>query len=424
MLVLLIVFFGLIILGCPIGYGLGMTGALYFVLVHPELITLVPERLFSGMNSSLLISLPLFTLMGLLMNESHLTRKMIDLLMMAIGRIRGALGVVDVLVSMLFGGISGSSVSDTAAIGSILIPEMRDKGYSKEFATGLTVAANTMGMIIPPSIPMLIFAAVASQSVGKCFMGGLIPGALIAIFMIGITIFYAKAEKIPLVKVSFTKDYVLTTLKEGILAIIMPLFVMGSIIAGICTSTEAAAVGVLYALVVGLFVYKSLKWKAILRVLKETVHMSASIMIIIAFANMFTWIMTLENIPQKTLLLVTSLHLSPVSLMLAMAVIILIAGMFLDVTPIIMLLTPVFLPAVSAVGINPIQFGALLIVGTAIGLTTPPVGMCLNVASTVSKMNIVQIFRAALPFLAADLVTILLICSVPGVSTWLPSLIK
>jgi tripartite ATP-independent transporter DctM subunit len=171
-------------------------------------------------------------------------------------------------------------------------------------------------------------------------------------------------------------------------------------------------------------VYKSLKWKAILRVLKETVHMSASIMIIIAFANMFTWIMTLENIPQKTLLLVTSLHLSPVSLMLAMAVIILIAGMFLDVTPIIMLLTPVFLPAVSAVGINPIQFGALLIVGTAIGLTTPPVGMCLNVASTVSKMNIVQIFRAALPFLAADLVTILLICSVPGVSTWLPSLIK
>jgi tripartite ATP-independent transporter DctM subunit len=254
MIVLIAVLLALAFLGVPIGYALGAAGLSYFLVYHPELLVLLPERLFSGMNSSLLIALPLFMMMGLFMNEGNLTRRMIDLLMMLIGRVRGALGLVNVLVSMVFGGISGSSVSDTASVGAILIPEMERKGYSVEFACGCTVASSTMGMIIPPSIPMLLYASLASESVGKLFMGGLIPGVAIGIIQCLLTYRYAKRANVPIEKVEYRREYVKTVLREGILAIIMPLVVIGFIVGGVCTATEAAGIGALYALVVGKFV--------------------------------------------------------------------------------------------------------------------------------------------------------------------------
>lgn len=422
---MILLFFSLIflvILTIPIGYALGISGSFYFLVYHPELLTVVPERFFSGMNAPLLLALPLFILMGLIMNEANLTRKLIDVIMLLVGRIRGALGVVNVLVSMLFGGISGSSISDTASIGAILIPEMREKGYSSEFACGVTVASSTMGMIIPPSIPMLIYAAISSQSVGKLFLGGLIPGILVGVFMCSITVFMAKREDIPLVKVNFSHDYIFATIKDSILALILPLVVIGSIVLGIVTATEAAAVGALYALLVGLFVFRTLKLKAIFRIFKKTVRLSASVMIVVAFSNMYTWILTLESVPQKLLILVNSLNMSSTSFLLSVSVIILFIGMFLDVSPSIMLLTPVFLPAAIAVGIDPIQFGVLLIVGTAVGLTTPPVGMCLNVASTISKKSVISIFKASIPFLLANLIVLTLISIIPGISLWFSNL--
>ena len=250
MIVIIAILLVLVVIGIPIGYSLGVSGSLYFLIYQPELLALVPERLFSGFNAPLLLALPLFTFMGLLMNEANLTRRLINLLMLVVGRIRGALGLVNVLVSMVFGGISGSSVSDTASVGSILIPEMQEKGYSCEFACGVTVASSTMGMVIPPSIPMLLFASISSQSVGRLFMGGLIPGILVGLLMCIITFIKAKRENIPIIKVKLTKKYAVKTLKDGILALIMPVIVIGAIIFGITTATEAAAIGGLYALIV------------------------------------------------------------------------------------------------------------------------------------------------------------------------------
>lgn len=422
MIILLIALLLLVALGIPIGYCLGISGSLYFLFYHPELLSLIPERLFSGFNAPLLLALPLFTFMGLLMNEANLTRRLIDLLMLFVGKIRGALGMVNVLVSMVFGGISGSSVSDTASVGSILIPEMQQKGYSCEFACGVTVASSTMGMVIPPSIPMLLFACISSESVGKLFMGGMIPGILVGLLMCVITYIKARKERIPLAEIKYTRQFVTSTLKDGILAIIMPFIVIGSIVLGIATATEAAAIGGLYALLVGVFIYKSLKLKAIIRILKETVRLSAAVMLAVAFSNMFTWILSLEAVPQNLLTLVTQLNLTPSGLLLAFSAILLFVGMFLDVSPAIMLLTPVFLPAAVALGVSPIQLGVLMIVGTAIGLVTPPVGMCLNVASGISKKSIVSIFKSAMPFLAANLCVMLLVCLVPGISLWLSGL--
>ncbi|WP_320129132.1 TRAP transporter large permease [uncultured Sphaerochaeta sp.] len=412
----------LITLGLPIGYALGVSGGLYFIAYHPELIIIIPERLFSGMNAPLLLSLPLFILMGLFMNEGNLTQRLINMLMMFVGKIRGSLGLVNVLVSMVFGGISGSSVSDTASVGAILIPEMEKKGYSQEFACGVTVASSTMGMIIPPSIPMLMYATISSESVGRLFLGGLVPGVMIGIFMLVITFLIARKENIPIEKVSCDPAFIRKTLKDGFFAIIMPLFVVGSIVFGVATATEAAGLGALYALVVGLFIFKSLKLKRIPALLVETIKLSASVMIVIAFSNMFTWILSLEHVPLRMAMFITSINLPPVIVLLVIDVIILFVGMFLDVSPAIMLLTPVFLPAVSALGVSPVQFGVLLIAGLAIGLDTPPVGMCLNVASTIAKVDILHIFKSAIPFLLANVATLLLVTIFPAISNWLPNL--
>lgn len=412
----------LVIIGFPIGYALGLSGSLYFLMYHPELIIIIPERLFSGMNAPLLLSLPLFILMGLLMNEGNLTQRLIDFLMLFVGKIRGSLGIVNVLVSMVFGGISGSSVSDTASVGAILIPEMQKKGYSKEFSCGVTVASSTMGMIIPPSIPMLMYATISTESVGKLFIGGLIPGILIGIFMSFITYFMARKAEIPLEEVVFSKQMVKKTIKNGIFAVIMPILVIGSIVLGICTATEAAGLGALYALLVGLFIYRTLKLRTIPKLLIETVKLSASVMIVIAFSNMFTWILTLEQIPLRIMEFIMGLDMSPTFVLLGIDVLILIVGMFLDVSPAIMLFTPVFLPAVKAIGVSPIQFGAILITGLAIGLVTPPVGMCLNVASSIAKIDIFKIFRSAIPFLVANLLTLFLITIFPGLTMFLPNL--
>lgn len=409
-------------LGVPIGYALGASGLLYFLAEHAELLVLLPERLFAGMNSSTLIALPLFMMMGLFMNEGNLTRRMIDLLMMLIGRVRGALGLVNVLVSMVFGGISGSSVSDTASVGAILIPEMERKGYSCEFASGVTVASSTMGMIIPPSIPMLLYSSLATESVGKLFMAGMLPGIFIGLFQCIITWLYARKANVPIERPVYDKVEMKRTLKEGIIAIIMPVVVLGSIVGGVCTATEAAGIGALYALLIGVFIYRTLDIGKIWSILKQTARTSATIMIIIAFSNMFTWIMTLEGVTAKITMLFAGSGFSSSLVMIICMLIILVAGCFLDVSPVIMLLTPVLLPAVKMAGGSTLQLGALMIVGTAVGLTTPPVGMCLNVASKISNRSIVHIFKSALPFLLANLLVMLLICLVPAFSEWLPGL--
>jgi len=414
----------LLLFGMPIAYALGGSALLYFLVYQPSLAGIIPLRTFAGTDSYVMIGLPLFVLMGLLMNNGGLTRRIIDFAMLFVGRVRGGLALVNILASMLFGGISGSSVSDTASIGAILIPEMTRKGYNKRTATGITVASSTMGMIIPPSIPMVIFAFASGASVGKLFLAGAIPGIMIGFLMIGIAIFLAYRDKWPLERLAIPAKDLVRRLLGAIPAFLMPLAVVGTIIFGIATPTEAAGMGVLYAFIVGFFIHRELRLKVIPRLVKESILISATIMIITTFSRLYTWILVNEHVPTMLSNFLLSLHLPNSALLLLFAALLFFVGDFIDVGPAILLLTPILLPAFVNLGISPIQFGAVLIVGLAIGLATPPVGQCLNVANKIARLELTETFVAASPFLLANGMTLVLVCVVPQLSLWLAGMIK
>ena len=377
--------------------------------------------LFAGMDSYTLIALPLFILMGQLMNESKITARLIDFCLLFVGKIRGGLGLVNVTSSMLFGGISGSSVSDTASIGSVLIPEMEKRGYPKEYAAGLTVASSTMGMIIPPSIPMVLYAVTAQESVGRLFLGGLFPGLLVGLLQLFITIWVSNKNSYPRETKNFSIQTILKKIVENSYILLMPFFVVGSVIFGVATATESAALGVFYALMIGAFLIKSLKPSNIYKALKDSVLTSAKIMIIIAFSKLFIWILAYERIPDQISETISTFGLSPTNMLLLFAIIILISGTFIDVSPAILLFTPVFLPSIVNIGISPILFGVILVIGLAVGACTPPVGNCLNVCAIITGLSIEKIFKSAAPFLIANVITLIIIIIFPSLVMWLPN---
>jgi len=423
MIVLLFSLFAFLTIGVPIAFSLGLSTTLYFIIFNKDLLQVVPQMLFAGMDSYTLIALPLFILMGQLMNESKITSRLIDYCLIFIGNIRGGLGIVNVISSMLFGGISGSSVSDTASIGSILIPEMKKRGYPEEYAAGLTVASSTMGMIIPPSIPMVLYAVTAQESVGRLFLGGVFPGIMVGVFQLLITIVISNKNSFPRENKTVSFDTILKMTIRNSYILFMPFFVVGSVILGVATPTESAALGVFYALIIGLFLIKSLNLKRIVKALKSAVLTSAKIMIIIAFSKIFIWVLAFERVPDELSETISSLGLNSTSMLLLFVVIILISGTFIDVSPAILLFTPVFLPSIIQLGVSPILFGVVLVIGLAVGACTPPVGNCLNVCAIITGLSIGKIFKGAAPFLIANIVTLIIIVLFPNIVTWLPEAI-
>ena len=415
LLVSLVVF---LLLGVPVAYALGLSACTYFVLVQPDLLVVLLQRLFSGMNAYALIALPLFILMGQVMNASGITDRLIRFCLALVGRLARGLGLVNVGASMLFGGISGSSTSDTASIGSVLIPAMDRRGSPRALAAGVTVASSTMGMIIPPSIPIVIYAVTAQESVGRLFLGGGVPGLLVGILQVTLVHWTARRHGYPREEARFTPtDFLLEMLKSSYV-LIMPVFVVGTVVFGVATATESAGLGVFYALCVG-----SLRGHEFYAALRESILTSAKIMIIIATSQIFIWVLALERVPDEVAQLVIDFDLPPVTMLLAISIVILAAGTFIDVSPAILLLIPVFLPVIHQAGISPVLFGVLLVAGLAVGACTPPVGNCLNVCSLVSGLQIGPIFRAALPFLSANVVVLILIALFPDLILWLPDLL-
>ena len=423
MLILIFSLTFFLMIGIPIAFSLGLSTAVYFLFFNIELLQVIPQILFAGMDSYTLIALPLFILMGQLMNESNITSRLIDYCLIFVGKVRGGLGLVNVTSSMLFGGISGSSVSDTASIGSILIPEMKKRGYPEEFAAGLTVASSTMGMIIPPSIPIVLYAVTAQESVGRLFLGGLFPGILVGILQLLITLFLSKKNKYPRENNSISLKIILEMTIKNSYMLFMPIFVVGSVILGIATATESAALGVFYALFIGFFVIKSLTLNKVYNALRSSSLTSAKIMIIIAFSKIFIWVLAFERVPDELAEAIQSLGLQQNSMLFLFVFIILIAGTFIDVSPAILLFTPVFLPSIISLGISPILFGVILVIGLAVGACTPPVGNCLNVCSIITGISIGKIFKGAAPFLLANVLTLLLVIIFPEIVMWLPTII-
>ena len=313
MTILLLSLILLVMIGVPIAYSLGISGFLYFALIHPELISILPQRLFSGMESYSMIALPLFILMGLLMNAGGITARLIDFSLLFVGRFRGGLGLVNVLASMIFGGISGSSVADTASVGAVLIPEMKRKGYTVEYASGITVASSTMGMIIPPSVPVVIYALAAEESVGRLFLGSAIPGLLIGVVMLSITLAISYAKKHPREEIKLSRRETMICIRRAFLAVIMPIFVIGSVVLGIATATESAGIGVFYALILGLVVFRSMKLRDLPPLMKNAIMTSAQVMIIIALSKLYIWILAIERVPEAVASGVLALSLPPFS---------------------------------------------------------------------------------------------------------------
>ena len=423
MVVLLLSLFIFLGIGVPIAYSLGLSTTLYFIFFNNDLLQVMPQILFAGMDSYTLIALPLFILMGQLMNESQITSRLIDYCLIFVGKIRGGLGLVNVISSMLFGGISGSSVSDTASIGSILIPEMKKRGYPEDYAAGLTVASSTMGMIIPPSIPMVLYAVTAQESVGRLFLGGVFPGIMVGVFQLLITIWISNKYSYPREERDVSLKVILQMTLRYAYILFMPFFVVGAVIFGIATATESAALGVFYALAIGTFLIKSLSYQRIFKALKSSVLTSAKIMIIIAFSKIFIWVLAYERVPDGLSEMITGFGLGTAGMLLLFIFIILFAGTFIDVSPAILLFTPVFLPSIINMGVSPILFGVIMVIGLAVGACTPPVGNCLNVCSIITGLSIGKIFKGAAPFLIANIITLLLIVLFPNIVIWLPKII-
>lgn len=416
---LLVALLALIAVGVPIAYSLGVSVLLYLLLIDPQLLLVMPLRLFAGFNSYALISLPLFVLMGQVMNSAQITARLIDFSMLLAGRLRGGLGLVNVLASMLFGGISGSSASDTASIGSVLIPEMEGRGYRKELAAGITVASSTMGMIIPPSIPMVLYAVVAQESVGKLFLGGVFPGILVGLLQMALVRLLAgrvaQSDRQPVT----LRSAAARTLRS-LPVLLMPVIVVGSVVSGVATATESAALGVLYAGLTGFVITRALGIDSAWDCLRSATLTSAKIMIVIALSQAYIWVLALERVPDAIASFVVDLGLGATGTLLLVNLIVLAAGTVIDVSPAILLLTPVFAPALEGLGVSPILFGVLLVSGLAVGACTPPVGTCLNVGAAVAQLDIGRIFRGAAPFLAANAITLLLTTAFPQIVLWLP----
>ncbi|OHD77403.1 MAG: C4-dicarboxylate ABC transporter [Spirochaetes bacterium RIFOXYC1_FULL_54_7] len=422
--IMLIILVVLILLGVPIAFSLGASSIIYFLVERPTLITMVPQRIWAGTNNFIIIAMPLFILAGELMNRGGLTKRIIDFSLLVVRPIRGGLGEVNVVASMIFGGISGSSVADTSALGSILIPNMVKQGYGKGFSAGVTVASSTMGMIIPPSVPMLIYAMISGASVGRLFLAGLVPGILIGLSQLVVVYVLSKKHGYHPPVSKFVAREAIATIRNGMFAILMPMIIILTVSLGIATASESAAVAVLYAAILGLFVYKELSLRDIVIALKKTVMISSSIMVIVGFTMVYTWILAVEQIPVFIADFILGLQVHPFVIFIFLDILILFIGTFVDVTPSLLLLVPILLPVMRQFGIDELQFGAIMIVGTAIGLVTPPVGMCLNVATKICGLSIVQIFLHALPFIICNVIILILVTFIPAVSTWLPSIIQ
>jgi tripartite ATP-independent transporter DctM subunit len=411
------------VIGVPLAFSIGASCVAYLAAESPFLLINIPQKIWGGAFSQLMIAMPMFMMAGELMNSGGITRRIIDLCLYFVRPIRGGLGEVNVVASMIFGGISGSSVADTSALGSILIPSMEKLGYPSKVAAGITVASSTMGMIIPPSIPMIIFAMVSGASVGGLFMAGAIPGLLIGVSQTAVVYIISRRKGYHPAKTPFVMKNFVRTMIEGLPAMLMPVFIVVTVSFGICTATESAGLAVFYALIVGIFLYRELKWEHILKALRKTLIASATIIIIIGFTNIFTWILTMRQVPLQVAAFFNNLNLPRWVILLILDLLILFIGTFIDVSPAILLLAPILLPVMQNLGVSSLQFGAILITGMAIGLVTPPVGMCLNACTKINKMPIIEIFKGAAPYLICNILILIMITLIPQLTTWLPALL-
>jgi len=417
-IILFVVLLVLLFINVPVAVALAMTAAMFFVIQSEMPIVAIFQRMFNSIDSFPLLAIPFFILAGKLMETGGISKRLIRLAEVMLGRVRGGLALVSIISCAFFAALSGSAAATTAAVGAIMIPAMVKKGYDANFSTAIQAAGGTIGVIIPPSVPLVLFGVTASVSIADLFVAGIIPGlfvtvALLAlVYVISIMKDYGGGEKYNV------KEFGIA-FKDAILALLMPVIILGGIYSGVFTPTEAALVAVVYGLIVGVFIYREIKIKDLFSIFSAATVMSATILFIIAGASIFAYYLTRERIPAQITEALLGITDNWIIALLIINVILLIVGTFMETAAAILILTPILAPVATALGIDLVHFGIIMIVNLAIGYITPPVGLNLFVANKIAGTRFEGVVRAIIPFVIVMFVCTLIISFIPALSLWL-----
>ncbi|MGN9165447.1 TRAP transporter large permease [Tissierellaceae bacterium HCP3S3_D8] len=421
--ILFVSFVIIIMLGAPIAIGLGLSSmlAIYFGTNLP--LVLIPQRMYAAADSFPLMAIPFFMLAGALMETGGISKRLINLADKLIGHLTGGLALVGILTCMFFAAISGSGPATVAAIGSIMIPSMVRAGYDESFSAAVMAIAGSIGIIIPPSIPMVTYGVVGGASIGAMFLGGFGAGILVGLSLMIMAYYISKKNGYGGRNEKFSFIEFLKALKEAFWAILMPIIILGGIYGGYFTPTEAAAIAVAYGFVIGFFVYRELKLKDLPGIFVSSAISTATVMLIIATAQVFGWILTSERVPDAIAQSFINITSSPIVFMILINLLLLVVGTFMETNAAIIILAPIFLPLVMELGIDPILFGVVMVANLAVGMVTPPLGVNLFVACGVQKITIEKISKAVLPFIIVNVLVIFILSFVPKIILFLPSVL-
>ncbi|MBO9507970.1 TRAP transporter large permease [Thalassospira sp. A3_1] len=419
---LLVLFLVLMLIRLPIAICLGLSSAVVMILFNLPMAVLA-QRTVNALDSTPLLAVPLFIFAASLLSTSGVTNHLFELVRMMVGWIRGGTAQVSVLVSLIFSGVSGAALADIGALGSIQIKMMRKQGYSAEFASGITMAAATIGPIFPPSIPIIIFASVANVSAVKLLIAGIVPAVLITVLLMLQVGVMARIYKLPRDEVKFDWAAFGRKFVVSLPALAAPVLLIGGLISGYFGPTEVAGVTVAYALFIGKFIYRELDVKRIIAAARDTVDATGSVLFIVATAALFAWVLTMDRLPATASAFLLDLSDNPLILLFIVNVLLLVVGMFLESIAAILIIAPIITPALTAAGVDPLQLGIVFVLNLMIGLLTPPVGMSLYMVSIIAKMPLHRVIRGALPFLIPLFLSLLAVTCIPAISTWLPNLL-
>ncbi|PHQ61840.1 MAG: hypothetical protein COC08_03380 [Maribacter sp.] len=421
-IVLFVSFMGLLAYGVPVAYSIGISTTLTFVLnmAFVPATTTMMQRMTTGIDNFALLAIPFFILAGEIMNRGGIAKRLIDFAKSLIGSLPGGLAFVNIIAAMLFGAISGSAIAAASAIGSALTDKMEKEGYPREFSAAVNISSSTTGLLIPPSNVLIIFALASggTASVAALFIAGYIPGILVGLAIMLMVFIYAKKNKLPRApRVGFIQLF--QDFKSAILSLTLLIIVVGGIVAGVFTATEAAAIAVVYAILIG-FINRELKFVDFRSILLKSARTTAIVMFLIATSMAMSWLFSFEGIPQMLTNALLNSVSNPILIFLMINVILLIVGTFMDMTPAVLIFTPIFLPVAMALGMHPVQFGMVIVLNLCIGICTPPVGTLLFVGSGVAKVPVTKVIKPLLPLLGAMTVVLFLITYFPEISLWLP----
>lgn len=421
LLILISVFLIGLVIGIPVAITLGLS-SLSYLLVMGIPAVVMPQKMYAGMDVFVLLSIPGFILAGNLMNQGGITERIIRFANALVGWVRGGLGLTNVGASMLFGGITGTAVADAASIGGVMIPGMKKAGYPADFSAAVTAASSTVGPIIPPSVPMIIVGALSGISVGKMFLAGAVPGLLMGVAMMVTTYIIARRKNFPKQEWQGMGE-IGRSFAGAFWALAMTALILYGLLSGIATPTETAIIASVYAMAVGLFIYKELRFRKIPKIVVESAVAASGILVLVGFANVFGWILVSERIPQMIASAVLSFTENKFVVILIINILLLFVGMFMETIAALIILFVPLLTLATSVGIDPLHFATFAVLNLMIGLTTPPLGVCLFVCAGVARLPLTPVVIAILPFIATNILVLLLVSYVPPIATWLPSVL-